>query len=163
MMDAKQRVSPFLKRWRPAIVLLATLLCCGSASYLFIPHFKLAVNRLLWKLSEPPEYYMQVHAFTSYGCSWRWAVRVRDSQAVSIDLLKEDRDGPCESLIDLDNPTIDEVFRVLGKGCAARGFLDCGLEFDPRFHYPRYSESYEYFIIQVEQFVPCGEEPADCP
>lgn len=62
-----------------------------------------------------------------------------------------------------NNISIDRMFDVLEQTCVSRGFLDCGSIFDSQYHYPLRSESYETYIIEVEQFTDCDFKQISCP
>ena len=144
--------------------LLLTFVCCGLC-YALTPRARLITNRALWKLLGPTKYYMEVYESRSDGGFWRWAVYVQNSHVLSVQLLSVSTHGypEMESWLDPGSLTVEQVFTAANQLCADRGFLDCGLEFDSRFHYPKHVDSYELIMFGIIQFVQCEKVPGDCP
>jgi hypothetical protein len=138
-------------------------MACKVLAYVFVPSFKIMVKQALWEFFEPSGYYMEVTELRPDGGPWRWAVRVRNGRLVSIQALEVDTRGRSNSTnwLDPDTLTVEQIFAIADRFCVDRGFLNCGLEFDPRFHYLKRIESYEMIIVEINQFVPC-EETENC-
>jgi hypothetical protein len=143
-----------------SILLSVTLCVCVIISFLNIQSLRLATNQKQWKAQEPAAYYMQVVESRPDGGRWRWAAYVQESRPVTVTLLKTG-DPNSKSWLDPTNMTIEQIFDLTERSCANRGVIDCGLEFDPKFHYPKQAESYHLIIIQIEQFIPC-QSVANC-
>lgn len=152
------------RRWIMPTAFLCVVVCCGMLAYVFVPHFKLVINQGLWWLTKPSEYCMVVTESRSDGGLWRWVVHVQDSQSVSVQLLNVDTYGYSEerSWLDPNGLTVEQAFALAHRSCARRGFLNCGLRFDPRFHYLRQMDSYEAIIVEIERFVPDSANIDDC-
>ncbi len=140
-----------------AVLLLIAACICVLLSERYYPSMSLSLNRKLWNNSRPSEYYMQVHA---WNVGWvTWEVYVRNGNVVKVNTLKTDQHA---RLPDPTTLTIEQIFDWAARYCVGRGFLDCGLEFDSGFHYPKSVLAYEAFYIGVEQFVPCEQAPEIC-
>ena len=136
---------------------------------IFCPKISHSINRSRWEREKPKTYYLRVHAFTSFGCSWTWEAIVKDKTST---LLTKNTFHPnekgisCSDLewfLDENQISIDHIFDVLEKTCINRGFLDCASTFDAKYHYPRQSESYETYVIEIEQFINCDLSLTSCP
>lgn len=105
---------------------------------------------------------MEVIEQQTTGEPWHWAVEVESGNIVKrVELEPGGIDGKLESLFNASGPTIDMIFS-LANGCATRGFMDCGLDFDSRFHFPTKIDSYDLFIIKIERFVECKATTNPC-
>ena len=121
------------------------------------------MNQVLWEIAEPSEYYMEVVRAIPDAPS-RWAVHVRDGKPVSIQSL--DTGSAKYPLIgdefDSSDLTVEQVFAIADRFCVDRGVLECRLEFDPHFHYPKQVDSYEFIFVAVERFVSCEGTKGEC-
>jgi hypothetical protein len=78
----------------------------------------------------------------------------------------DDKESFCAGFdwfLDSNKITVDHIFDVLEQTCVNRTFLNCGSTFDGKYHYPVQSQSYEVYIIEVEQFVECNANQTTCP
>lgn len=149
-------------------VIPASLIGIIAASCLVLivvvtPSFQLAINQKLWQSSRLANYYMLVSETRSDGGLWRWEVFIQNSHPITITLL-EAENSSLGSWLDSDHMTIEEIFRAANQFCSQRqrAILDCGLDFDPQFHYPKLIDSYEMIIIRVEKFTPCKSSSDSC-
>ena len=149
-------------RWVIGIAASSITLCLWAIfGIVNLQTLRLAVNQKQWKASEPSAYYMRVVEGHSTGNSWNWAVYVQDSRPITVTVLENKRPQYTSSF-DPAYMIVEQIFS-LAESCAKRGVIDCGIEFDPEYHYPKWILSYETFIVEVEQFRPCRQSVADCP
>ncbi len=154
------------KRWIALAIMLLSAICCLGSSYELVPRFKLYVNQILWSATKPSEYYMEVSELSLARGQWRWAVRVRNGQVISSQLLDVNLFNPAaaeSSTLDKDSLSVEQIFAIADRFCVDRGFWDCGLYFDSRFHYPTLMDSYEMMVIRVARFTPCEQMKGNCP
>lgn len=158
----KQKTKPFFRlRIMDMISLFA--ICSLATLFLLSPNNRIAINRLLWEITKPKEYQMEVSEISNEGL-WRWQVHVQKNNSLSVQLLtrKMSGFGEEESWLQPDNLTIEHIFNAASQFCAGRGFTKCRLKFDSRFHYPTLIDSYEVIIIEVERFALCEEGSDAC-
>jgi hypothetical protein len=161
---SKKKVKLLLRPQFASAVLLLAVICCVTLS-LTTPSGRITINRALWKVVKPAEYYMEVRELRSDGGLWRWRVHVQDDSLLPVQLLESKTSGFAEkeSWLESSSLTIEQIFTAASRFCADRGFAKCRLEFDSQFHYPKQVDSYELIIIEVENFISCDENPQDCP
>ena len=122
--------------------------------YLFSTRVKILVNKPLWNLLRPETYTMQVRETRSDGVMWLWEIRVENNETVEINVLERERPEKMRSFLEYDY-SVDQLYKLAeSSSCKDRGFIDCGVRFDIRYHFPKQIESYEMYIIEVETFVP---------
>lgn len=107
---------------------------------------------------------MQVAEMRPDGGPWRWIIFVANGEVVSSQLVEADTHGKANnrSWLDPTDLTIDGLFDFAEQHCVKRGFLDCGLEHNPTYHFPSLIYSYEMIIVRVEDFTNCSKDPARC-
>lgn len=145
------------------IIFLIVLCGCGIFSLVKLHSIRLTISQKQWQESKPYAYYMQVTEKRPDGGFWHWEVYVKGSQTISSTLLERGRFKETGSFLDPKTLDIEQIFNIANKSCASRAIIDCRLGFDSQFHYPNLIDSYEFFTIEVKQFIPCGQTVADCP
>lgn len=158
-------IPPSFRRhqWLTCIVLvLGCMVCAIIIGFNNYQRLELAIHRRAWESVRPPAYYMVVDENWVPKGSWLWAISVQGGRPTSVKLLKSFEVSPGRSGV--SGPSVTTVERAFefGQGCA-RSVLDCRLEFDPQYHFPRrvgYSDGYD---IEVKQFAPCGASVDTCP
>jgi uncharacterized Fe-S cluster protein YjdI len=109
---------------------------------------------------KPPTYRMDVVESTAHRGTCRWAIYVKDNAPVTFTLLATTHP---EKICWLNPRDIDmEKIFALANSCASGGLIDCELEFDPQFHFPKYMLNYPDVIIEVENFVSCEQDLSVC-
>jgi hypothetical protein len=129
---------------------------------LFYPRVILFINRKLWQVSEPTEYYFRLTEGQAGG-TWCWDVYVLNGVTISAEQTcshpSNDNSRPS---LDPNSMSMQQVFLYASEHCTHRGFLDCGLEFDGTFHFLSYLYSYEVAVIRVEEFISCDHDQTQC-
>lgn len=146
------------------LILIPIIICLCFVGVWFYPSLGLRFNHSLWTVNKPLEYQMQVVETRPDGGPWRWNIRVKNGEVVSGLLLESDTHGKLEneSWLDPTNLTIEQIFTIARERCAYRGFLDCGIEYDSHYHFPKSIYSYELISVQIESFTDCSKTPASC-
>ncbi len=141
---------------------LACLVCAFVAWFNNSNRLDLAINEMAWESARPAAYYMVVDENWIPKGHWLWAVSVRGERTTGARLL-ESRQLSSNWAVP-SGPTVATVEKAfeLGQSCAG-DLLDCRLEFDPQYHYPRSVSYSDLFVVQVKAFILCGESTETCP
>jgi hypothetical protein len=147
------------------IGVLAICAICATGVWLILnyTHIELVTKQTQWHSSMPSAYYIELYESHSDGGQWRWAASIFEGKLLTATLLSINTHGQSNltSLFDGNKLTVERLFE-LAESCTSRGLLDCGLDFDSRFGYPKRLFSYELFIIEVDTFIPCNTVTIPC-
>lgn len=161
--DQKASRNTVLYRIGAVVVLsLSAIFICGFLVISNWPRLALHLEKKQWEASKPSTYYMQVVESRPDGGFWRWEVYVQESRPITVTLLETGKYSNRTSWLDPANLTVEQIFNLIDQSCVDRGFLDCGFESDPQYHYPKQVDSYELITIKVENFTPCEQGMANC-
>jgi len=133
-----------LLKWQRA----GLMLFCIGCLFFIMPYPRTLLQRLLWEIYKPAEYYMLVDIHNSYGSS-RKGICIKNNQPFHTEFLnaEEFNSSPLER-----DSTMPAIFG-LAMTCSPADILNCMVEFDPLYHYPVHIEKYEGYAVSVQIFV----------
>jgi hypothetical protein len=162
MEDLKVRKKHYSRFVMPVFLLGFTICVLGASGLLFVPRLRTSLNRQLWESSEPKSYHMTVTEMRPDGGPWKWSVYVQNGHAMTTTVLETGGQSSASSWLEPDRITIEHVFEIADDACLNRGLIDCGINFDYKFHYPAQINSYQLLLITVEDFTVCEDGQVNC-
>ncbi len=137
------------------LMLFGIVVCLLSiALCLLIALGVIRIDRLLWKVSEPEVYYVEVRE-NQVSSQLHWKAIVKRGTPVFYEILPDSSSG-AESLLKEDSFTVNGIFDLSADNCAESTF-PCDISFDSRYHFIKSLYFSDIWQISVLDFQPCKD------